>query len=160
MNQDFLDLLSALSAADARFLVVGAYAVGVHGRPRATKDLDVWVEASAENAAKVLRGLREFGAPVGDLSERDLEVPGTGFKMGEPPARIDILTQIEGVRFEDAWPNRLETAFGAVRCGVIGMADLLANKRAAGRPQDLADVAALERLSRTKGSPLTKPGAA
>ncbi|WP_437781101.1 hypothetical protein [Sorangium sp. So ce1097] len=72
MNDDFLDLLSALSAADARFMVVGAYAVGVHGRPRATKDLDIWVEASAENAARVMAALHRFGAPVSDLSEQDL----------------------------------------------------------------------------------------
>jgi hypothetical protein len=122
MNPDFLDLLTALSDADARFLVVGGYAVGVHGRPRATKDLDVWIEASADNARKVMQALREFGAPIGDLAERDLEMPGTGFKMGEPPARIDILRT-----------------------------DLLTNKRAAGRPQDLADVAALERLEKAKG---------
>src|SRR5277367_1385571 len=94
MNPDFLDLLTALSVADARFLVVGGYAVGVHGRPRATKDLDVWIEASVDNARKVMQALREFGAPIGDLAERDLEMPGTGFKMGEPPARIDILTRI------------------------------------------------------------------
>jgi hypothetical protein len=150
MDADFLDLLTALSAADARFLVVGGYAVGVHGRPRATKDLDVWIEASAVNAQRVLQALRDFGAPLGGLVARDLEVPGIGFKMGEPPSRIDILTQIEGVRFEDAWPRRLETSFGSVRCSVIGRDDLLTNKRAAGRPQDLADVAALERLAKAK----------
>ncbi|MGA2449300.1 MAG: DUF6036 family nucleotidyltransferase [Polyangiaceae bacterium] len=151
MNADFLDLLTALSAVEARFLVVGGYAVGVHGRPRATKDLDLWVEASAENAKRVMRALRDFGAPLGDLCERDLEVPGTGFKMGEPPSRIDILTQIEGVRFEDAWPRRLLTSFGSVSCAVIGLADLIANKRAAGRPQDIADVTALDRLEKAKG---------
>jgi hypothetical protein len=151
MNADFLDLLTALSAAEARFLVVGAYAVGVHGRPRATKDLDVWIEASPANARRVLNALRDFGAPLGDLTQGDLETPGTGFKMGEPPSRIDILTQIEGVRFEDAWPRRLETSFGPVHCAVIGRDDLLANKRAAGRPQDLADVDALERLKTAKG---------
>ena len=91
MNADFLDLLTALNAAEARFLVVGGYAVGVHGRPRATKLLDVWIEASGENARRVMQALREFGAPLGDLAERDLETPGTGFKMGEPPTRIDIL---------------------------------------------------------------------
>jgi hypothetical protein len=156
MNADFLDLLTALNAADARFLVVGGYAVGVHGRPRATKDLDLWIEASADNAKKVMRALQDFGSPVGDLTEADLESPGTGFKMGEPPSRIDLLTHIEGVLFEDAWPRRIDTSFGSVRCAVIGRADLLANKRAAGRPQDLADVAALERLEssqRTRRTP-------
>jgi hypothetical protein len=150
MNADFLDLLTALNAAEARFLVVGGYAVGVHGRPRATKDLGVCIEASADNARRVMQALRDFSAPLGDLSERDLETLGIGFKMGEPPSRIDILTQIEGVHFEDAWARRLETSFGAVKCGVIGRADLLANKPAAGRPQDLADVAALERLEKAK----------
>jgi len=149
MNADFLDLLTALNAAEARFLVVGGYAVGVHGRPRATKDLDIWVEASADNARRVIQALREFGAPLGDLIEQDLQVPGTVIKMGEAPSRIDILTKIEGVCFEDAWPRRLETSFGSVRCTVIGREDLLANKRAAGL-QDLADVAALDRLATLK----------
>jgi hypothetical protein len=150
MNADFLDLLTALSAADARFLIVGGYAVGVHGRPRATKNLDLWIEVSADNAKKVMRALRDFGAPLGDLTETDLEAPGTGFKMGEPPSRVDILTHIEGVRFDDAWPRRVETSFGSVRCAVIGRDDLITNKRAAGRPQDLADVDALERSEKSR----------
>lgn len=153
LNEDFLELLSSLLDAEAKFLVIGAYAVGVHGRPRATKDLDVWVEASAENAVRVLRALREFGAPLGDLTQSDLEQLGTGFKMGAPPRRIDILTQIEGITFAEAWPNRVEAEFGdGVRCPVIGLADIITNKRAAGRPQDLADVVVLEKISRVLGS--------
>lgn len=149
MNEDFLELLSSLLGAEARFLVIGAYAVGVHGRPRATKDLDVWIDATAENAPRVLEALRKFGAPLGDLSSSDLDHVGTGFKMGIPPRRIDILTQIEGLTFAEAWPNRIEAEFGeGVRCPVIGLADILTNKRAAGRPQDLADVAVLERIAR------------
>ncbi|HEX8791759.1 MAG TPA: hypothetical protein VF765_12475, partial [Polyangiaceae bacterium] len=109
-----------------------------------------WIEASPENAPKVMRALREFGAPIGDLTEPDIASAGKGFKMGEPPRRIDILTQIEGVTFGQAWPGRLEAAFGDIRCAVIGLDDLLMNKRAAGRPQDLADVAALERLQKLK----------
>ena len=128
-------------------MVIGAYAVGVHGRPRATKDLDVWVEASAENAPRVFDALRQFGAPLGDLNVTDLERLGTGFKMGIPPRRIDILTQIEGISFSEAWPQRIQASFGdAVRCPVISLADLIVNKRAAGRPQDLADVSVLERI--------------
>lgn len=147
MNEDFLELLSSLRDAEAKFLVIGAYAVGIHGRPRATKDLDVWVEASAENAARVLQALRQFGAPLGDLTEADLTHVGTGFKMGMPPRRIDILTQIEGISFAEAWPNRIEADFSdSVRCPVIGLADIITNKRAAARPQDLADVAVLERI--------------
>jgi hypothetical protein len=136
-----------------RFLVIGAYAVGIHGRPRATKDLDVWIEATPLNATRVLDALRQFGAPLGDLKASDLDHVGTGFKMGIPPRRIDILTQIEGMTFAAAWPNRIEAEFGdGVRCPVIGLADILTNKRAAGRPQDLADVAALERISRARGT--------
>jgi hypothetical protein len=151
LNEDFLELLSALNAAEARFLVVGGYAVGVHGHPRATKDLDVWIEANPTNAARVLGALRIFGAPLGDLREDDFWVPGTGFKMRMPPSRIDILTQVSGIDFAAAWLRRVEAEFGeGVRCPVIGVEDLLLNKRAAGRPQDEADVAALERLARAR----------
>ena len=147
MNEDFLELLSSLLAAEARFLVIGAYAVGIHGRPRATKDLDIWVDASPANAPRVMDALRQFGAPLGDLTASDLDHVGTGFKMGIPPRRIDILTQIEGMTFSEAWPNRIEGEFGeGVRCPVIGLADIITNKRAAARPQDLADVAVLERI--------------
>src|SRR6187551_4136132 len=92
MSPDFLDLLRALLGASARFLVVGAYAVGVHGRPRATKDLDVWVEASAANAPKVIAALREFGAPLMGLTEAELHQPGIGLQIGVEPGRIDVLT--------------------------------------------------------------------
>jgi hypothetical protein len=152
LNEDFLELLSSLRDAEAKFLVIDAYAVGVHGRPRAAKDLDVWVEASADNAARVVRALRQFGAPLGDLSESDLAQVGMGFKMGMPPRRIDILTEIEGITFAEAWPNRIEADFGdGVRCPVIGLSDLITNKRAAARPQDLADVSVLERIRKARG---------
>lgn len=151
MNPDFLDLLRALLDARAHFLVVGAYALGIHGRPRATKDFDVWVEASADNAPRVIRALRAFGAPLMGLTEQDIQSPGVGLQIGVEPGRIDVLTSISGVTFEEAWPDRLEADFGeGVRCGVIGVQHLIQNKRSAGRPQDLADVAALERLSKLK----------
>jgi predicted nucleotidyltransferase len=146
VNQDFLDLLSAFNAAEVRYLVVGAYAVGVHGHPRATKDLDIWIEASAGNAARVMNALQAFGAPVGDLEVRDFETPGTGFMMGNPPRRIDVLTTIDGVRFDEVAPRAIEASFDGVSAKVIGLEDLLTNKRASGRLQDLADVRALERL--------------
>lgn len=136
-----------------RFLVIGAYAVGVHGRPRATKDLDLWVEATPANALRILDALRNFGAPLGDLATSDLDHVGTGFKMGLPPRRIDILTQIEGITFAEAWPNRIEAEFGdGIRCPVIGLKDIITNKRAAARPQDLADVAVLERILGARGT--------
>lgn len=151
MTPDFLDLLRALLAAEARFMIVGAYAVGVHGRPRATKDLDVWVEANTSNAPRVVAALREFGAPLMGLTEADLSVPGVGLQIGVEPGRVDIITTISGVRFEEAWPSAIEANFHeGVRCHVIGLIHLLQNKRAAARPQDLADVVALERLQRLK----------
>ena len=146
MNQDFLDLISAFNAAEVRYLVVGAYALGVHGHPRATKDLDVWIEASPENAVRLIDALKAFGAPLGDLAARDFETPGTGFMMGNPPRRIDVLTQIDGVRFDEVAPRAVQASFDGVPTPVIGFEDLLTNKRAAGRLQDLADVRALERL--------------
>ena len=152
MNPDFLDLLRALLDAEARFLVVGGYALGVHGRPRATKDLDVWVEASVDNAPRVMRALREFGAPLMGLTLHDLRQPGVGLQIGIEPGRIDILTEITGVQFEEAWPHRLETAFGdgEIHCCVIGLEHLIRNKKAAARPQDIVDVATLERLQTVK----------
>ena len=149
MNEDFLDLLSALLDADVRFLIVGAYAVGIHARPRATKDLDVWVEASVENSRKVVRALKAFGAPLDDITEDDFARPGTGFMMGIPPHRIDILTEVSGIQFDEAWPNRFVAVVGAnLSCPFIGLADLIRNKRAAARDQDLVDAKVLERISR------------
>lgn len=126
-------------------MVVGGYAVALHGRPRATKDLDIWVEPSIENAPRVMKALREFGAPLHGLLERDLETPGVGLQIGIPPQRIDVLTNPSGLRFEEAWANRVEVSINAnLSCPFIGRDDLIRNKRAAGRPQDVADVAALE----------------
>jgi hypothetical protein len=149
MNPDFLDLLRSLLAADVRFMVVGAYAVGVHGRPRATKDLDVWVEPSVENAPRVIKALVDFGAPLMGLTAKDLETADVGLQIGREPLRIDVLTKVSGPAFSEAWPTHIVADFGeGVRCPVIGLDALIANKRAAGRPQDLADIAALENLDR------------
>jgi hypothetical protein len=104
-----------------------------------------------DNAPKVMSALRDFGAPLLGLTEEDLRVPGVGLQIGVEPGRIDILTAISGVRFDDAWPSRIQANFGEnLLCSVIGVTELLKNKRASARPQDLADVAALERLQRLK----------
>jgi hypothetical protein len=143
MNPDFVDLLRAFLAADVRFLVVGAYALGFHGRPRATGDLDVWIEPSAENAARVVRALAEFGAPPGDVSAEDFSRPGTVYQMGLPPRRIDVLTELTGLTFSEAWARRLRGPFGPIFVEFIGRADFIRNKRATGRARDLGDVEAL-----------------
>jgi len=144
MNQDFVDLLRAFAAHDVRFLIVGAYALGVHGRPRATGDLDVWIEATADNAAKVMRALADFGAPLADVSAADFARPGIVFQMGLPPARIDVLTDITGVSFAEAWAGRVRAPFGPVEVDVIGREAFIRNKRATGRAKDLGDVESLD----------------
>jgi hypothetical protein len=144
MNPDFADILSALSAAGVEFLIVGAYALAAHGVPRATGDLDIWVRPTPDNAARTLRALAAFGAPVSDLSVGDLTRPGTVFQMGLPPARIDILSGITGVDFAAAWERRVTVSLAEGEVGVLSKADFIANKSAVGRPKDLADVALLD----------------
>jgi hypothetical protein len=122
--------------------------LAIHGRPRATKDLDVWVEPTLENGRRVMQALVEFGAPLQDLTEQDLATPGVWFQMGLAPNRVDVMTEVPGLVFDQAWQRRTETVIDAVLVPVVGFENLLASKRASGRPQDLADVAALERLAR------------
>lgn len=146
MNEDYRDILSALVEQDARFLVVGAHALAVHGYPRATVDLDILIESTPENARRVWLALAAFGAPLDDLdvTESDLWRPNVVAQFGLPPNRIDILTGISGVTFADAWPNRVAAVVEAVRVPVLGMNDLIANKKASGRDRDRADVKGLE----------------
>ena len=143
MNRDFVEMLSALSAAGARFLIVGAHALAAHGAPRATGDLDIWIRATPENAARVLEALRSFGAALFNLTIDDLSKPDTVFQIGLPPSRIDILSSISGVGFDQAWSNRLDIKIGDLDVGVIGREDFIANKTASGRPKDLLDLTLL-----------------
>ena len=145
MNRDFVEMLQELSAAGADFLVVEAHALAAHERPRATGDLDIWVRATPENAERVWAALIRFGAPLDDLTPGDLATPGVEFQMGQEPRRIDILTSISGVTFNEAWPHRLPVEHDGLHYPVIGKKDLIRNKRAAGRPKDLLDVSNLER---------------
>jgi hypothetical protein len=140
VNPDFRDLFAELNAAGADFLVVGGYALAVHGHPRFTKDLDVWVRADAQNAQRVWAALDRFGAPLGTLTVQDLATPGIVFQMGLPPNRVDILTGIDGVAFAGAWEHKIEATYGDQPVRVIGLDDLILNKLASGRPQDVLDV--------------------
>ncbi|MBI4886559.1 MAG: hypothetical protein HY824_05670 [Acidobacteria bacterium] len=144
MNPDFVDLLRAFVAADVRFLVVGAYALALHGRPRATGDLDVWVEATPENAHRVMTALRAFGAPMRDITESDFAAPGVTYQLGVSPVRIDVLTDLTGLTFADAWPHRMRGAFGEIEIDFIGRRDFIVNKRATGRTKDLVDIEGFE----------------
>ena len=144
MNPDFLDLLRAFNAANVRFLVVGAYALALHGRPRATGDLDLWIEASRDNATRVMSALAAFGAPLSEVSADDFAREGVVYQIGVPPGRIDILTELTGLTFAEAWPGRLRRPFGDVDVDFIGREAFLRNKRATGRPKDLGDIEGME----------------
>ena len=147
MNQDFVDLLRAFSDHEVEAIIVGAHALAAHGYVRATKDLDVWIRPSRENAARSYRALAAFGAPVTDLKEEDLATPGTVFQIGVAPVRIDVITDIDGVTFDEAWAQRVAASFGGVPTHVLSRSLLIQNKRASGRLQDLADIERLERGS-------------
>jgi hypothetical protein len=144
MNPDFAEMLSELSAAGVEFIVVGAFAIAAHGNPRATGDIDIWVRPTRENAARVLQALRAFGAPLFGLTIDDLVDEQTVFQIGVAPVRIDILVGIDGVTFDDAWPRRVTAMLGASRVPVLSLVDLATNKRAAGRPKDVVDLAWIE----------------
>ncbi len=143
INPDFNDLLLAFNAAEVRYLVVGAYAVTFHAQPRFTKDLDLWVEASPENAAKVHSALTAFGAPLADVTPGELANEDMVYQIGVAPNRINNLMGVSGLGFSEAWPQRVESTYGECPIHVISRQDLIRNKRAAGRPQDLIDLRAL-----------------
>jgi len=144
VNPDFRDMLRALSEEGVEYLLVGAYALASHGYPRATGDIDFWVRRSPENAERVWSAIRRFGAPTLNLAKSDLTTPDIVFQIGIPPRRIDLLTSIAGVEFDDAWPARIEIEVDGLMVPVIGRDHLLANKRATGRPKDQADALWLE----------------
>jgi len=144
VSPDFKELLLTFNAHDVEYLIVGAHALAAYGHVRATKDLDLWVRPDEKNAERVLRALSDFGAPAGNLTMNDLRRRGTIFQIGVPPLRIDIITAIDGVEFEDAWPDRFETVFGGVPTFIISRQHLIKNKRSSARLQDLADIQQLE----------------
>jgi hypothetical protein len=144
LNPDFRDMLSLFNEEKVDYLVVGAYAVAYHGLPRATGDIDLWVRPSDENAQRVWCALAKFGAPLLNLSVDDLKQPGTVFQIGIAPQRIDILTSIAGVEFDEAEAERQEVEIEGLIIPILGRRHLIRNKKVVGRPQDRADVARLE----------------
>ena len=145
MFEDFRDLLRAFNAHRVRYLIVGGYAVSLHAQPRATKDLDILIGADPENGRAVFAALRQFGAPLEGLEARDLTDVESFFRMGTPPVMVDIMARISGIDFGLAWQRRVEVSIDdALTATFISREDLLAAKIAAGRPQDLADAAALQ----------------
>lgn len=152
MSPDFRDLLAEFNAREVEYLVVGAHALAAYGHVRATKDLNVWIRPSPTNAHRVLKALAAFGAPLHDLTESDLTLPGLIFQIGADPVRIDVITAIDGVEFDEAWPARFRTTFAGIPVPVLSRHHLITNKKATGRLQDLADVERLEELGFSAGT--------
>lgn len=145
MDKDLEQLLSALNAHSVRYVVVGGHAIAVHAQPRATKDLDVFIDRSPENAQAVYAALADYGAPLGDATPEDFERPTSVLRLGVPPVCVDIMQSIDGVDFDSAWEASSEHTVDGFRARYISAEHLIANKLASGRPQDLADVAAVRK---------------
>jgi hypothetical protein len=148
LNDDFVDMLRCLEDAGVEFVIVGAHALAVHGIPRATGDIDIFVRPTAANATRIVAALRMFGAPIDahQVDERDFCALGTVYQIGLPPRRIDLLTEISGVSFDEAWNSRREASIGSMSLPVLGRDMLLKNKSSTGRDKDAADVRALLQL--------------
>jgi predicted nucleotidyltransferase len=140
VNSDFSDLLQIFNANKVKYLVIGGYAVVQYAEPRFTKHLDVLISTDPVNAEAVYNALREFGAPLTGLTPKDFSEEGFFFQMGVAPVRVDVLMGIPGIQFEECWDRRVEVDFDGLKVIFISKLDLIASKRAAGRPQDLIDV--------------------
>jgi hypothetical protein len=162
LSNDMKELLEALNRWRVQYLIIGGHAVGVYTEPRGTKDLDIWVNPTKENAKRVYAALKEFGAPLFGTTERTLTNTQDFLVIGVAPNRIDILKSIPGLRFSACWKNRRTFDLGGTTANFLNLGDLLAAKLAAGRPQDLVDAAKLEkaleleRKSQTTSKPSPK----
>jgi hypothetical protein len=152
IHEDFRELLVLLVEAGAEFVIVGAYALALHGAPRASGDIDLFVRPAPDNAQRVFRALARFGAPLAaaNVTPEDLARPGMVYQIGLPPCRIDILTEISGLTFDEVWASREMSELDGRPVAFIGRDAFLKNKQAAGRPQDLADAARLRRRERER----------
>lgn len=144
LNQDFKEFIQSLNDNGVRYLVVGGYAVALHGYPRYTKDMDIWVDMTAENASKIVKALDQFGFGSLGVKESDFTVPDQMLQLGNPPRRIDLLTSLPGVEFSKCYPDRTTVDVEGVSVYFIDLENLRKNKRATGRHQDLADLEHLE----------------
>jgi hypothetical protein len=140
LNQDFKEFIQFLNDNHVRYLIVGGYAVAIHGHPRYTKDIDIWIEMSPENANNLLQALEQFGFSSLGLQSEDFLTPDQIIQLGYPPSRIDLLTTIDGVNFENCYPFRLEVTIDNIVVNFIDLDNLRKNKQASGRLQDLADL--------------------
>lgn len=148
MNDNYLDMLKCLNKAGVDYIMVGGWAVNLHGYVRATIDLDIWILANRDNALKVYAALGEFGAPLNGVCPEDFATDGTIFQIGVAPCRIDVINKIDGVRYADASPRAIQKVIDGVPVRVISREDLIVNKRSSGRTKDLADAEILEGLAK------------
>jgi hypothetical protein len=155
--QDLVAMLSAFEKGAVRYLVIGGHAVGLHARPRSTKDLDIWLDAARANIDRACTALATFGVPPGIVAALHSAKPDEIVWMGRIPARVDFLLSIPGVEFAPSWRRRVQVVLEGVSVSVIGREDLLANKRAVGRPQDLRDARAIERSAAATPRAARKP---
>jgi len=144
MNSDFRELLKIFGREKVKYLIIGGYAVAKHAEPRYTKDLDIWISNSGKNAERVFRALKQFGAPLNDITIEDFTVSSLVFQIGIEPSRIDILMGLKNLSFDDCWKRRTAAVIGEIEIYFISLDDLILNKQTAGRPQDLRDVEILE----------------
>lgn len=150
LNEDYKEMLQLLSGEGVRFLLVGAYALGAHGYPRATGDIDIWIDANSKNATCLIRALKKFGAPLEDISEKDFQKKGIVFQIGVAPRRIDIITSIDGVSFEEAYRDRDSLKIDGLTVPVLSLKSLIKNKESTGREKDLLDAKELRSRKKTK----------
>ena len=145
INYDFKDLFKTLNTFKVKFLIVGAYAVTYYREPRFTKDVDILVEPSRENAERVYRALVKFGAPLKGVTKKDFSNPKIIYQIGIEPNRIDIMMGIKGVRFSTAWKNRVKSTYGKEKVYILGLNDLIRTKKKSGRPIDYIDLKLLQK---------------
>ena len=148
LNKDYRDILLSLHAEKAEYILVGAYALAAHGYPRATMDIDVWVKPSLENSILVLKALKRFGAPLNNLTQKDLLRDDTIFQIGVAPRRIDIITGASGLLFEEAKEKAVKVKIDGLEIIVLSLKDLIKNKIASGRPKDLVDAKMLKSIAK------------
>lgn len=143
LNKDFREFIRSLNSNGVRYLVLGGYALAFHGHPRYTKDLDIWLEMSPSNAKKTMKALTEFGFSGLDLSEKDFLAAGMVVQLGYPPNRIDLINSPDGVDFKECWERRVIVDLDGLDVSIIDIENFRKNKKASGRPQDLADLDAV-----------------
>lgn len=150
IEKDFEEFFACLNKHKVRYCIIGAFALAYHARPRYTKDIDAIIEPSRDNAVKILQALADFGFPITELTEEDFSQPDQILQLGHEPVRIDLVTSISGCSFDDVWKNKVNGHYGSVPVSYIGREELIRNKTASARPQDLVDVGTLQEFKKER----------